>query len=61
MDLSDILLVLAPLCLAVVVLYRSIIKKKWCPGIFGSGSCRTEEPDGHEEPGDNGDGSRTNS
>lgn len=38
-DWKNILFLVGSIAVAVFMLYRAIVKKKWCPDIYGSGSC----------------------
>ncbi len=49
MDWKDILFLLVIICGAVFILYRTVKNKKWCPDIYGSGSCGIDKKDGKKK------------
>lgn len=42
-DWQNILFLVATVAVAAFMLYRAVVKKKWCPDIYGSGACVRKE------------------
>jgi len=38
-DWLNILFLVGTVAVASCILYRAVVKKKWCPDIYGSGAC----------------------
>ncbi len=46
---QDVLLIVCLFIAAAFFLYRTIKKKRWCPDIYGDGSCMIDKSDDYKE------------